>query len=317
MISHVLSHVDPTGFLIGDGHGEMPKGAKNFVLESCEFKRHFLAYHPDYAIVTNIELDHVDYYRDIDDYCDAFCSFIHQVKKGIVYFGDDPYLPSFDYQVKAYSYGLNENNTVRAVNVVQSENGMSFDILFQNEFFGHFELPYVGHPLLFNSIGVIALGIMLDVNAEVLQDALATFPGVNRRFIIETNGDNVYIDDYAHHPTAVGYMIEAARVKYPDKKIIALFKPDRYSRIAYFLDDFAKSLDMADEVYLCDFPANAVREPGVNVTIEDLAGRCKNAKIIKEDEDAAKALAARGPAVYLFMSSKDIYKLKNILKDFQ
>ena len=71
MISHVLSHVDPTGFLIGDGHGEMPKGAKNFVLESCEFKRHFLAYHPDYAIVTNIELDHVDYYRDIDDYCDA------------------------------------------------------------------------------------------------------------------------------------------------------------------------------------------------------------------------------------------------------
>ena len=74
---------------------------------------------------------------------------------------------------------------------------------------------------------------------------------------------------------------------------------------------------MADEVYLCDFPANAVREPGVNVTIEDLAGRCKNAKIIKEDEDAAKALAARGPAVYLFMSSKDIYKLKNILKDFQ
>ena len=213
MISHVLSLVDPTGFLIGDGHGEMPKGAKNFVLESCEFKRHFLAYHPDYAIVTNIELDHVDYYRDIDDYCDAFCSFIHQVKKGIVYFGDDPYLPSFDYQVKAYSYGLNENNTVRAVNVVQSENGMSFDILFQNEFFGHFELPYVGHPLLFNSIGVIALGIMLDVNAEVLQDALATFPGVNRRFIIETNGDNVYIDDYAHHPTAVGYMIEAARVK--------------------------------------------------------------------------------------------------------
>ena len=200
---------------------------------------------------------------------------------------------------------------------MQSENGMSFDILFQNEFFGHFELPYVGHPLLFNSIGVIALGIMLDVNAEVLQDALATFPGVNRRFIIETNGDNVYIDDYAHHPTAVGYMIEAARVKYPDKKIIALFKPDRYSRIAYFLDDFAKSLDMADEVYLCDFPANAVREPGVNVTIEDLAGRCKNAKIIKEDEDAAKALAARGPAVYLFMSSKDIYKLKNILKDFQ
>ena len=317
MLAHVLSHVSPTGFLIGDGHGEMPSGAENFILESCEFKRHFLAYHPDYAIITNIELDHVDYYHDIQDYCDAFQSFIQQVKKGIVYFGDDPYLPTFTYPIKAYSYGLSDNNDVRADHVDQRADGMAFDIFFQGKFFGHFDLPFVGYPLLYNSIGVIALGILFDVDAATLETALKTFPGVQRRFIIEENGENIYIDDYAHHPTAVRYMIEAARIKYPDKKVIAIFKPDRYSRIAYFLDDFASALDMADEAYVCDFPANAVREPGVTVTIDDLVSRSKKATLIQEDEAAAKSLALRGPAVYLFMSSKDIYKLKNKVKNFQ
>lgn len=317
MLAHVLSHVSPTGFLIGDGHGEMPKDAENFVLESCEFKRHFLAYHPDYAIITNVELDHVDYYRDMDDYCDAFVSFIHQVRKGIVYFGDDPYLPTFAYPVQAYAYGLSENNDVRAVHVEQRSDGMSFDILFHDEFYGHFDLPYVGQPLLYDSIGVIALGILLQIDAALLQESLKTFPGVHRRFVVEENGQNVYIDDYAHHPTAVRYMIEAARTKYPQRKVIALFKPDRYSRIAYFLDAFAQALDEADEVYLCDFPANAVPEPGVHVTIDDLAARCAKATVIKEDDAAAQMLAKRGPAVYLFMSSKDIYKLKNKLKNFQ
>lgn len=317
MLSHVLSHVSPTGFLIGDGHGEMPRQAKHFVLESCEFQRHFLAYHPDYAIITNIELDHVDYYRDIDDYCEAFQSFIKQVKKGIVYFGDDPYLSNFSYSVPAYSYGLSQGNDVRAINVEQKEDGMSFDILFKDQLFGHFDLPFVGHPFLYNSIGVIALGILLNIDVSILQESLPTFPGVQRRFIIEENGENTYIDDYAHHPTAVRYMIEAARIKYPQKKVIAVFKPDRYSRIAYFVDAFAQSLDMADEVYLCDFPANAVREPDVTVTIQDLIARSEKAVLIDEDEEAAQFLAQRGPAVYLFMSSKDIYKLKNKVKNFQ
>ena len=129
--------------------------------------------------------------------------------------------------------------------------------------------------------------------------------------------ETIYIDDYAHHPTAVKYMIEAARMKYPNKKIIALFKPDRYSRIYYFMDRFAKELDQADEVYLCHFPENAAKEEGIDITIQDLCDKCTKASVIAEDEAAAKMLASRGPAVYLFMSSKDIYKLKNIVKSFQ
>ncbi|WP_367614369.1 Mur ligase family protein [Allobaculum sp. Allo2] len=81
LLAHILSAWEPTGYLIGDGNGHMPADAKHFVLESCEFKRHFLAYHPDYALITNIELDHVDYYKDLDDYISAFQSFIRQTKK--------------------------------------------------------------------------------------------------------------------------------------------------------------------------------------------------------------------------------------------
>ena len=316
MLSHVMSLAAPTGYLIGDGTGEMPENSKYFVLESCEYKRHFLAYEPQYAIITNIELDHVDYYKDMDDYCNAFETFANQIKKGVVLFGDDPYVRALDVQIDHLYYGTQDHNDVQAVNIIQNEEGMQFDVLYKKNLFGSFKLPFVGKPLLWNSLGVIALGIMEGLSAQVLEEGLQTFPGVKRRFTTEEQGENIYIDDYAHHPTAVKYMIEAARIKYPGKKIIALFKPDRYSRIFYFMDRFAKELDQADEVYLCHFPENAAKEEGIDITIQDLADRCNKAVVIREDEEAAKMLAERGPAVYLFMSSKDIYKLKNIVKSF-
>ncbi|MGX8834377.1 UDP-N-acetylmuramate--L-alanine ligase [Amedibacillus sp. YH-ame6] len=316
MVSHVMSLVAPTGYLIGDGTGEMPDASKYFIVESCEYQRHFLAYKPEYAIITNIELDHVDYYKDMEDYCDAFETFANQIKKGVVMFGDDESVRSLHVTSKHLYYGLMEHNDVQAVHVVQNEEGMSFDVLYKKMHFGSFKLPFVGKPLLWNSLGVIALGIMEGLSAEVLQEGLQSFPGVKRRFTTEEQGDNVYIDDYAHHPTAVKYMIEAAKIKYPGKKVIAVFKPDRFSRIFYFMDRFAEELDQADEVYLCHFPENAAKEDGIDITIEDLANKCKHAVVIKEDEEAAKMLAQQGPAVYLFMSSKDIYKLKNIVKGF-
>ena len=316
MLSHVMSFAAPTGYLIGDGTGQMPVNSQYFVLESCEYQRHFLAYRPEYAIITNIELDHVDYYKDMDDYCNAFETFANQVKKGIVLFGDDEYVRALQVQTKHLYYGLNEDNDVQAIHVVQNEEGMQFDVLYKKEPFGSFKLSFVGKPLLWNSLGVIALGIMEGLSAALLQEGLQSFPGVKRRFTTEEKNGNVYIDDYAHHPTAVKYMIEAARIKYPNHKIIALFKPDRYSRIYYFMDRFAQELSQADEVYLCHFPENAAKEDGINITIQDLAEKIDHAVVIKEDEAAAKMLASRGPAVYLFMSSKDIYKLKNIVKSF-
>ncbi|MEG0841841.1 MAG: UDP-N-acetylmuramate--L-alanine ligase [Erysipelotrichaceae bacterium] len=316
ILSHVMGEVAPTGYLIGDGTGFMPTDSKYFVLESCEYKRHFMAYHPDYAIITNIDLDHVDYYHDLADYISAFQGFANQVKKGCALFGDDDNVRKMSVKSKHLYYGLKAGNDVQARNIVEAQNETSYDIYYHNEFFGHFELPFVGKPFLWNTIGVIAVAIMEGIPSATLQHALATFPGVKRRFNIETKGDQVYIDDYAHHPTAIKLTIDAAKTKYPDKKIIAIFKPDRFSRVFYLMDQFAHAFDEADEIYLCHFPDNAAKEEGIDISILDLAKLVENSKVIKEDEESAKLLASRGPAVYLFMSSKDIYKFKNIVKSF-
>lgn len=316
LLAHVLGKIKPTGYLIGDGSGKMPENSYYFVLESCEYKRHFMAYHPDYAIVTNIELDHVDYYPSLDSYIKAFEDFTNQVKKGVVLFGEDENIRKLQVNSNHLYYGLSDHNDVQARNVVEQEDGTSYDVYYKGSYFGHFNFPFVGKPLLWNSLGVIAIGIMEGLSATLLQDGIASFGGVKRRFIIEEKNDNVYIDDYAHHPTAIKYMIEAARVKYPGKKVIAIFKPDRYSRIYYFMDRFAEELAKADEVFLCHFPENAAKEDGIEITIADLANKIPGSYITLEDVESAKQLAKHGPAVYLFMSSKDIYKFKNKVKEF-
>lgn len=316
LLAHVMGLSDPTGYLIGDGTGKMPKNSKYFVVESCEYQRHFMAYKPDYAIITNIELDHVDYFHDIKDYVQAFEDFANQVKKGIVLFGDDEHIKKLSLRTRCIYYGLEDHNDVQAVNIHQNEQGMSFDVLYKGDVFGHFCLPFVGMPLLWNSLAVIAIGIMEGLSYQLLQDGLSTFVGVKRRFHIEEHHQNIYIDDYAHHPTAIRLMIEAARVKYPDRKVFAIFKPDRYSRIYHFMQAFADALMEADKVILCHFPENAAKEEGIDITIEDLAKLCPGALVVKEDEESAKMVAALGTGVYLFMSSKDIYKFKNIVKTF-
>lgn len=316
MLSHVLGSVDKTGYLIGDGTGYMPQDSTFFVLESCEYKRNFLHYHPDYTLLLNIELDHVDYYKDMDDYLNAFETFVNQAKKGVAIFGDDDTSHQINVKVNHLFYGLKKTNDVFADNVVENEEGVHFDCYYKGTFFGSFHFPLYGLHLLYNALGVITIGILNGLDANLLQDSIASFSGVKRRFNIETKNENVYIDDYAHHPTAIKMTIQAAKQKYPNKKIIAIFKPDRFSRIHYFLDGFNDAFQGADATFLCDFPENAQKEEGIEIGIEDLKRKVENSQIIKEDELAAKFLASLGPAVYVFMSSKDIYNLKNKVKDF-
>ena len=164
--------------------------------------------------------------------------------------------------------------------------------------------------MLYNSLAIITLGYLENMSSEYIQDKLATFEGTKRRYSVTEVGNNVYVDDYAHHPTAIKYVIEATRVKYPGKKIVAVFKPDRYSRGARFAVEFARAMDLADYPYFCPFPENAVKEEGIDIDIYDIAKNLPRAKVIGEDEEAAKELAKYDGVVFLFMSSKDIYKLE-------
>ena len=315
LLGWILPRYAKSGYLIGDGPGHMPKGSEYFVFESCEFKRHFLCYHPDYALITNVELDHIDYYKDMDDYVSAFQQFADQVQKKIVYYGDDPWLPTLKYKVPTVTYGLKDGNDYQAIHIEQGPFGMHFDVKHEGKEIAHISLHETSSTFLQDALGCFAMAHTLGMKVEDIVDGLETFKGIARRSVIEEVKDSVLVDDYAHHPTAIRYMIDAARKKYPGKKVIALYKPDRYSRLQYFLQGFADSLNMADEVVLCDFPKNAIREtPDITVTIQDLLALCPKGRLLDVDEPSAEVLETMGPAVYLFMSSKDIYLLKDMLK---
>ena len=316
LLAKVLNEDHPSGFLIGDGHGHMPEKAEDFVLESCEFQRHFLAYRPDYAIITNIELDHVDYYRDMDDYVSAFQEFGDQVKKAVVVCGDDEHLNKMTFKAEKITYGVNDGNDYQAVNIHDDDQGIRYDVKYDGQIICHLELTESGYPFMIDSLGVFAMAHVLGVKPDIIAKGLADYTGINRRFVIEEVGDSVLIDDYAHHPTAIKYMIEAARSRYPGKKVIALYKPDRYSRLQYFLDRFAESLNLADQSAVLDFPKNAVREDEtVTVTIDDLLERLDNGKLLDINDESAQWLKDQGDAVYVFMSSKDIYLLRDKLRE--
>lgn len=310
MTYHLFKEYDKTSVLIGDGTGHAVNDSKYFIAETCEYKDHFLHYFPNYIVINNIELDHVDYFKSMEQYTQSFEDYANQAKDTIVVWGDDPYLNKLNYQKRVIRFGLKDHNDVVAKNIINSNHGLSFDVYIHNELFGHFSLPFFGMHMLYNSLAVLTLGYLEGMDAEYIEERLSTFEGVKRRYTVKEVGNCIYVDDYAHHPTAVRYVIEATRTRYPGKKIVALFKPDRFSRILRFAKEFAEAMDLADYPYLCHFPENAVKEEGIDIDISEIGQYIPRAKIINEDEEAAKMLAEYDNVVYLFMSSKDIYKLE-------
>lgn len=317
LLSGVMSEAGETGWLIGDGTGHLTKDTKYFCLESDEFRRHFIAYYPDYAIVTNVDIDHVDYFKDEDDYRNAYEEFATHVNKALVIYGEDQEarkmnLPKTN---KHYWYGEKDNDDIQAIHLEERSDGMDFDVLFEGKFYAHFSLPLVGHHLLLNSLAVIGIGILEGIPADKIEKGLAGFKGVKRRFVVENHAGSTFVDDYAHHPTEIGVTIATARTRFPNQKLIAVFKPHRASRVLYFGEQFAEELKKADQVYLCDFTSIDDKQDGTDIDITYLLNKIPGSTFITEDEKGAELLAKEAPGCFLFMSSKDIYGLANLVKE--
>ncbi len=317
MAYHLFKEFDKTSVLIGDGTGHAVKDSHYFISETCEYQDHFLHYYPTYAVINNIELDHVDYFHSIDQYKESFEKFANQVKDTVVVWGDDPYLPYLNYQTRVLKFGLNQNNDIIAKNVINNDYGLSFDVYIHGDLFGHFALPFYGMHMLYNSLAVITLGYLENMRADYIQERLSSFEGVKRRYTVKKIGNDIYVDDYAHHPTAIKYVIEATRSRYPGKEIVAIFQPDRFSRGLRFAKEFAQSMDLADYPFLVHFPENAKKEAGIDIDIHEIGQYIPRASIIHEDDEAVQLLASYQNVVYLFMSSKDIYKLENMVIQYK
>ncbi len=308
LLAHVISGSYPTSYLIGDGTGKGTIDSEYFVFEACEYRRHFLSYFPDYAIMTNIDFDHPDYYKDIDDVFDAFQNKALQVQKGIIAYGDDEYLQKIQAKVPVMFYGFGEDNDFQAINIVKSTEGTSFDVFVRNTYYASFEIPAYGDHNVLNSLAVIALCHYENIPSEVISEQLKTHKGVKRRFTEKNMGTQTLIDDYAHHPTEIKATLEAAHQKYPNREIIAIFQPHTYTRTQKFLQEFADSFKLANKVYLCDIFASA-RENHGDLTIGHLQEKIENSSIITEED--VEVLNNHPDGVLIFMGAGDIQKFQN------
>lgn len=306
LLSHVMNGDKKTSFLIGDGTGMGLPGSDYFAFEACEYRRHFLSYHPDYAIMTNIDFDHPDYFKNIEDVYDAFQDMAHNVKKAIIAWGDDDYLRKLEADVPIYYYGFKETDDIYAKNIQITEKGTQFDVYTNGEFYDQFLSPQFGDHNILNALSVIAISYLEKMNVDNIKDALVTFGGVKRRFNETKVSNQVLVDDYAHHPREISATIESARKKYPQKEVVAVFQPHTFSRTQAFLDEFASSLSKADRVFLCEI-FGSIRENTGELTLQDLIERIDGSSLI--DENSIDILKEFDNAVILFMGAGDIQKL--------
>ena len=169
----VFSEFEPTGYLIGDGSGYLEKESQYLCVESCEFRRHFLAYYPEYAIITNIEIDHVDYFKDEVDYFNAYQEFVGNVSKCVFYFGDDEWCKKLEFGDKEhYSFGLTPENDYYLDNLINDSRHSEFDLMFKGEKLYHYDLPFVGRHMMIDVLGVLALAHHKGFDFERTENAL-------------------------------------------------------------------------------------------------------------------------------------------------
>ena len=312
MMALVLNKIKGINYLIGDGTGYAKKDNEFFALESCEYKRHFLNYTPYYAVILNIDLDHVDYFKDIDDVILAYQELANKAHKMVIACGDDDNVHKMKLTKPIVYFGINENNDIRAINIKYHQAGTSFDVICEGNNYGHFDLPiYAMHQLL-DALAVIAVCYFEGIESTKVSTYFKEFKGAKRRFTETFVGNNVIIDDYAHHPNEVKSTINAIRQKYPDKQIIAIFQPHTYTRTKEFADELAQVFNEVDATYIMDIhPAREKQIDYPDVTKEIIISQLKNGYPITIDE--AEKLNTYDNAVFIFMSPNDISKLETDL----
>jgi len=279
MIGKILTDagLDPlviAGGAMQNGNNSMYGKGKYFVVEACEYRRSFLNLRPDIAIITNIDNDHLDYYKNIEEIKNAFDEFVNNLKDG--------------------------GKVIR-----------NFE---NNEYQKLLKLKIPGEHNVKNAMKALGAALELGISGEMAIKSLNNFSGVKRRFEFKGKNKNgaLIFDDYAHHPTEVGATLRAAKEKYPDLKLLVFFQPHLYSRARDHLEQFAEKLKIADEVVL--LPIYASREKfDPTITSADLALKINqtdgNAKVMSIAEATEFIKTLPPSSLALTMGAGDVYKI--------
>ena len=311
LLAHVLGEAAPTSYLIGDGEGKGVKGSRFFVYEADEYRRHFLAYHPDYQIMTNIDFDHPDYFKDQADYTSAFQTAADQTRKGLFVWGGNDRLRQLHSDVPKYTYGFENDDDFQVVDANRTTAGSSFTVLKHGQEIGKFTIHLFGDHNILNATAVIAVAYTENIPLADIQKGLLTYQGAKRRFSEKDFKDVNIIDDYAHHPTEMRATIQAARQKFPYKRLVVVFQPHTFSRTKKYAQDFVEILSSVDKAYITPIYASA-REASGNISSNDLVAKIPGSEVI--DLDNISDLTQNKDSVIVFMGAGDIQKYEDALE---
>ena len=315
MISHLLYPEQPLAAFIGgisknlnDNYICSPN-PDTAVVEADEFDRSFLTLHPEVAVITSMDADHLDIYRDVEDLRDAFRQFAAQTSRTVLVHES---VAQYIIQSNKKTYGTGENCDYRAYNIDFQQDGSSFDLHAPYGELKGLALPAHGIYNIYNATAAIAavLEAFPDISVELIRQKISTFAGVKRRFdYIVKREDFVYIDDYAHHPNEMRSFITAVREIYTGKQICGIFQPHLYTRTRDFADEFAEVLDLLDTpILLPIYPAR--EKPIEGISSEFLLEKMKNPnKILLQKTELIPYVQAHKPDVLLTIGAGDIDRL--------
>ena len=325
MIAQALmdTGLDPTVHIGGQldyiGGSTRVGSHETFVVEACEFNASFLQFHPTIAVITNIEEDHLDFYKDLDDICRAFDRFLALVPADGVCIGngDDPQVAAALTRVasRAVTYGMGENNQWRPAHLTYGETGCaSFDFAFEGKSVAHVQLQVPGEFNVMHALATMAACVEGGAQPEAVAQSLSRFAAPHRRF--EHTGDVCGVKlytDYGHNPAEMRSALENAS-RQPHKRLFAVVQPHTYSRVKTLFADYIHCCDLADEILITDIFAAREKDPGdihATMLVDAIAATGQNVHYTPTFDDAEAYLRAHWQPgdLVITMSCGDIHLL--------
>jgi len=290
------------------------------VAEADESDGSFLKLSPAIAIITNIDREHMDYFKDIDTLKAAFLSFINKVPfYGVaIVCKENEHTREILPQIKrrVLTYGLSHDADMYARNIRFGESGMIFEAVFKGNLLGEFRVPILGVHNVLNSLAAILTAMQLQMPQDKIKVGLGGFGGIQRRFEFRGQSRSIKVyDDYGHHPVEIRAVLKAARECFPDNRIVVIFQPHRYTRTRDLMNDFALSFGSVDRLYLLDIyaasetPINGVDSAALLRKIQEV-GLLK-AEYINDRDELIKSLLSdlKNGDIVITLGAGDVYKI--------
>lgn len=296
MFTHVAiaGETDPTVMIGGDlpilGSGHRVGQSKDLiVLESCEYCNSFLHFSPTVAVILNVEADHLDFFKDLEDVKKSFRAFALRTPENtgvVVANADDPETMDCVKELPRtlVTFGVENKATYQGKNITYSQGGVSFDVEKEGEFFTRLQLLVPGKHNVLNALAAVAAADCVGIAPEAIADGLSSYGGVGRRFEFKgTYGGASVYDDYAHHPAEMKALFDAVE-QMEFERVIAVFQPHTYTRTIAFFNEFVEQLSRPDMVVLAEIFA-AREQNTTGISSADLAGKIEGAYFIPDFDD--------------------------------